>query len=144
MEQTGTRHRIINKAQFARWMLLIGAAVVVGFGLLSWAATRYLDQLEQLSQADAALAAQRVSSLVQAVFVSSVVVALLVASFLAWYGYRAVRSECFPPPGSWVVEGRPVYNGGQARRRGWAQIFLGIFMAGVACAVVYRSWSLLQ
>ncbi|UCH47135.1 MAG: hypothetical protein JSU95_13695 [Betaproteobacteria bacterium] len=143
MERSGTRHRIIKKAQFARWMFMIGAAAVAFFWLLSWVATKYLDKLEQLSQTDAALAAQRISSMVQAVFVASVVFALLVGSYLAWYGYRAVRSECFPPPGSWVVEGRPVYEGSKARRRGWAQIILGIFMAVVACAVVYRSWSLL-
>ncbi|UCD68924.1 MAG: hypothetical protein JSW48_02140 [Betaproteobacteria bacterium] len=124
-------------------MLLIGAAAVGFFWLLSWATTKYLDQLEQMSRTDAALAAQRVSSTVQAVFISSVVFALLVGSFLAWYGYRAVRSECFPPPGAWVIEGRPVYDGSKARRRGWAQIILGVVMAGVACAVVYRSWSLL-
>ena len=143
MEQTDTRHRVIKKAQFTRWMLLIGAAAVVGFGLLSWATTNYLDGLEQLSQTDVALAALRVSSVVQGVFVACVVFAVLVGSYLAWYGYRAVRSECFPPPGSWVVEGRPIYSGAGARRRGWTQVALGILMAGVVCAVVYRSWSLL-
>ena len=143
MEPTGTQHRIIKKAQLVRWMLLIGAGAIVGFGLLSWATANYLDQLEQLSQTDAALAAQRVSSVVQAVLIAFIVVALLVGWFIAWYGYRAVRSECFPPPGSMIVEGRPVYSGAKARLRGWMQIILGVFMAGLACAAVYRSWSLL-
>ncbi len=143
MEQTGTRHRIIKKAHFARWILLIGGAAIVGFGLLSWATTNYLDQLEQLSQMDPALAAQRVSSVVRAVFIASIVVALSVGSFIAWYGYQAVRSECFPPPGSWLIEGQPVYSGAKARWRGWLQFILGMLLAGVACAAVYRSWSLL-
>lgn len=142
MEPTET-HRIIKKEQFARLLLMIGAGAVAVFGLLSWAAARYLDGLEQLAQTDAAQAAQRISSLAQAVFVVSVVVALLVGSFLSWYGYRAARTQCFPPPGTWVIEGRPVYSGTKARLLGWTQILLGIVMAFVACAAVYRSWSLL-
>ena len=142
MEPTGT-HRVIKKEQFTRLLLLIGAGAVAVFGLLSWAAARYLDGLEQLAQTDAAQAAQRISSLAQAVLVASVVVALLVGSFLSWYGYRAVRTQTFPPPGTWLIEGRPVHEGSKARLFGWTQIILGILMAFVACAAVYRSWSVL-
>lgn len=142
MEPTGT-HRIIKKEQLARLLLIIGIGAVAVFGLLSWAAARYLDGLEQLAQTDAAQAAQRISSLAETVFIVSVAVALLVGSFLSWYGYRAVRTQCFPPPGTWVIEGRPVYDGSKARLFGWTQIILGIFMAFVACAAVYRSWSVL-
>lgn len=142
MEPTGT-HRIIKKEQFTRLLLMISAGAVAVFGLLSWAAAMYLDGLEQLAQTDAALAAQRISSLAQAVFVVSVAVALLVGSFLSWYGFRAVRTQRFPPPGTWVIEGRPVYDGSKARLLGWTQIILGILMALVACATVYRSWSVL-
>ncbi|MGD2141697.1 MAG: hypothetical protein PVH25_14990, partial [Burkholderiales bacterium] len=111
--------------------------------LLVWLVTGYLGSLEALSHSDPALAAQRIRVVAKIILATTVVIAAAVGGYVAWYGYRAVRSECFPPPGWWIVEGRPVQTGAMARRIGWIQIVLGILMAAVACAAVYRTWATL-
>ncbi len=143
MQQSDKSHRIVSRAQVIRWVVLIVIAAGAGFWLLLWLVSRYLDSIEQLAASDPALAAQRVSVLIQLVLASSFAFALLVGSYLSWYGYRAVKTACFPPPGSWLIEGRPVYHDNQARQLGWLQIVLGVALAGVASGLAYRTWSLL-
>jgi hypothetical protein len=105
--------------------------------------TGYLDALEELARSNPALAAERVRLVLQIALVTTVVFAVSVGAYVAAYGFRAVRSECFPPPGSWIMEGRPVHKGSKAKRLGWAQIILGIVMTSVACGTVYNTWALL-
>ncbi|NIO43363.1 MAG: hypothetical protein GTO41_26350 [Burkholderiales bacterium] len=143
MRKTDNLHRVVTRSQLLRWFLVCGLVAAAGFWLLMSAITRYLDSLERLAESDPVIAAQRVSFVIQVVFVSSIVFAVLIGLYLGWYGYRAVKSECFPPPGSWLIEGRPIYRGRKARRLGWLQIVLGIIMAVLACGVVYRTWALL-
>ena len=143
MEGNTAQHRVIPRSQFVRMSLLIlGVVVIVGGLLVMWVAG-YLNALSELAESDPALAALRARFVLQAALAATVLVAVLVGSYVAWYGYRAVRSECFPPPGSWVIEGRPVQTGSKARALGWVQIILGIAMAGMACAAVYSAWAVL-
>lgn len=143
MEDKTPQHRIIPKSQLVRASLLILGIVAVGGGLLVSMVAGYLNALAELSHSEPALAAQRIRFVLQIALVTTVVFAVLVGSYVASYGYRALRSEIFPPPGSWIVEGRPVHTGRKARLLGRAQIVLGIVMAGVACAAVYSTWALL-
>ena len=136
-------HRVIQKSHLVRVSLLIFGIAVVGGGLLVSTVAGYLNVLEEMAQADPVQAAQRVRFVLQVALVATVVIAVAVGSYVSVHGYRAVRSECFPPPGTWIVEGRPVHTGSKARRLGWAQTVLGILMAGVACAAVYSTWALL-
>lgn len=143
MESHSTKHRIVSKRQLVRWSMLIVGTVMLCSLLMIWFVSEYVNSLEELAQSQPAEAAQRIFFVTQIALVTTVVFAVAVGSYVAWYGIRAVRSECFPPPGSWIVEGRPLQTGARARRLGWTQIVLGILMAGVACAAVYRTWSLL-
>jgi len=144
METDNTRYHIISKQQLMRISLLVLAIAITAAGLLVWLVSGYLNGLEELAESQPALAADRIFFVAQIALSVTVIVAVAVGSYVAWYGIRAVRSACFPPPGSWVIEGRPVHTGSKARRLGWVQIIAGILMAFVACAAVYRTWSLLQ
>ena len=144
MESDSTKYHIIGKRQLLRISLLVVGIAFFGSLLLVWLVSGYLNDLEDLAKSQPALATERIMFVAQLALGVTVVVAVAVGSYVAWYGFRAVRSECFPPPGSWVIEGRAVHTGSRARRLGWTQIVLGILMAFVACAAVYRTWSLLQ
>jgi len=141
MEPDQAKHRIVSRRKLVRWSLLIVGIAMLGSLLLIWLVSGYLDSLKDVAQSQPAQAAQRILLVAQVVLVTTVVFAVAVGSYVIRYGYRAVRSECFPPPGSWIIEGRPVYTGSKARKLGWTQIVLGILMAGAACAAVYGTWS---
>ena len=144
METESTKYRVISKQRLVQISLLVVAVAAVGAMLLVWLVSGYLNGLEDLAKSQPALATDRILSVAQAALSVTVVVAVAVGSYVVWYGFRAVRSECFPPPGAWIIEGRTVHTGAKARRLGWTQIVLGVLMATVACAAVYRTWSLLQ
>lgn len=144
MESDSTQYHVISKRKLLRISLLIVAIALTASLLLIWSVSGYLNGLEDLAKTQPALATERILFVAQLALGVTVMVAVAVGAYVAWYGIRAVRSECFPPPGSWVIEGRPVQTGSRARRLGWTQIIFGILMACVACAAVYRTWSLLQ
>lgn len=144
METDHTRYHVISKQQLMRISLLAIGIAMTGTLLLVWLVSGYLNGLEELAKSQPALATDRILFVAQVALSVTVIVAVAVGCYVAWYGLRAVRSEYFPPPGSWVIEGRPVHTGAKARRLGWTQIIAGILMACVACAAVYRTWSLLQ
>jgi flagellar basal body-associated protein FliL len=144
MEIDKAKYRTISSRQLLRMTLLVVAMALAGMSLLVWLVNGYLDGLEEMAQSEPAAAAGRIMIVAQLVLGVTVVFAVAVGSYVAWYGCRAVRSERFPPPGSWIIEGRTIHTGAKARRLGLTQIVLGILMATVACAAVYRAWRLLQ
>jgi len=144
MQTDHPTYRTISSRELLRITLLVVAVTLVGSFLLVRLVSGYVNGLEEMAQSHPAEAAERILFVAQLALGVTVVFAVAVGGYVAWYGYRAVRSEHFPPPGSWIIEGRPVHTGAKARRLGWTQIVLGILMAGVACVAVYRTWSLLQ
>lgn len=141
MELDSTKYQTVSKRQFTRWLLLIVGVMLLASLLVIWSVSGYLDSLEQLAESQPVEAAERMWFVVRVALVAIVVFALAVGSYFVWYGYRTVRSERFPPPGSWIVEGQAVQTGTRARRLGWAQIILGIFVAAMVCAAAYRTWT---
>ena len=105
--------------------------------LVILAVRNYLSALAELAQSDPAMAGARASEALFVTLVCTAVVAAAVGAYVVWYGYRAVRAACYPPPGGWVIEGRPVYTGGKARRIGKVQMVLGVAMAAATFATVY-------
>ena len=143
MAPHANRYRIITRKQLVSWSVLIFAAVAVTGAVMLKIVQIYLAGLAELATTEPALAAERASNVLQLVFVSTTVFATGIGSFVVWYGYRAIRSSSFPPPGAWVIEGRPIHSGAKARRLGWAQIILGVMMAVVASYAVYHAWAAL-
>jgi len=143
MESGADQHRIITKRQLVRWLVPIFAIVVVAGAIMLKIVQIYLAGLTELAATAPTLAAARMSGLLELVFVSTAVFAVGVGSYVVWYGYRAVRSKCFPPPGAWVIEGKPVYTGVKAQWLAWVRIALGIIMPVAAGYAVYRAWVLL-
>lgn len=143
MEPPDPQYRIISRQQLARWLVVTLAIVAVAGALMLKFVQIYLAGLAELATVEPALAAARMASVLEIVFVSTAVFAAGIGSYVVWYGYRAVRSRCFPPPGAWVIEGRPVYAGLKAQRLAWVQIVLGIIMPVAACYAVYRAWEVL-
>jgi multisubunit Na+/H+ antiporter MnhB subunit len=141
MELDSTKYQTVSKRQFMRWLLLIVGVMLLASLLVIWFVSGYLDSLEELAESQPVEAAERMWLVVRVALVAIVVFAVAVGSYFVWYGHRTVRSEHFPPPGSWLVEGQTVQTGTRARRLGWAQIVLGIFVAVMACAAAYRTWT---
>ena len=139
-----TGHRVIRKREMVRILLLIFGIATVGGLFLLQLAQSYLATINELAQSNPAQAAQRIGWLLGIVLMGMVVFALAAGGTVIWYGARALRSECFPPPGSWVIEGRQIHTGAKARRLGKVHILLGAVMASTSCIAVYIGWKLLQ
>ena len=137
-------HRVIHKRDMVRIFLLISGIAAVGGLFLLQLAQSYLAAINELAQSNPAQAAQRTGWLLGIVLMSMVVFALAAGGTVIWYGVRALRSECFPPPGSWVIEGREIHTGAKALRLGKMYILLGAVMASTSFIAVYIGWKLLQ
>lgn len=138
------RHRIIRKGEMLRLMLLVFGIAAAACVLLLQLAQGYLASVSELARTNPGLAAQQIAGLLRLVLVGMVILAIGAGAMVVRYGVRAVRTECFPPPGSWVVEGREIYTGEKARRLGRWQIVLGIVMASTSGFTVYFGSKLLS
>ncbi len=143
MESDAYQYRVIKRQQFIRSAVLTIAVMAIIVALLLTLVQMYLAGLVELAELQPALAAQRTSNVLQLVLAIVVVFAVGVGSYAIWYGLRAIKSGSFPPPGAWVIEGRPIHTGDKAQRIALAQIVLGILIPVVACYAVYRAWALL-
>ena len=54
---------------------------------------------------------------------------LAIAAWLAWTALRAIRSQCMPPPGSWIIEGQRTHVGDDAVRRGRILLCCAVVLA---------------
>jgi len=139
-----SQHKIVSRRRLVLWFVLGLAAAVPLILLVQHLGDAYVEQIERLAEQDPAAAARQALSALRVVFG---ILALLIAGvglYLVWLGARARRSGLFPPPGSWVVEGRPVYTGSRATRVGLLQIMLGAVLVVMAGGIVFYCWVVLE
>lgn len=139
-----SQHKIVSRRRLVLWFVLGLAAAVPLILLVQHLGNAYVDEIEQLAEQDPAAAARQALSALRIVFGT---MALLIAGmglYLAWLGARARRSGVFPPPGTWVVEGRPVYAGSRAARAGLLQVMFGAVLMIMAGGIVFYSWIVLE
>lgn len=65
---------------------------------------------------------------------------LAIALWLAWMATRAIRSQCMPPPGSWIIEGQRTHTGSDAVRRGRILLAFAIVLAVLAAGLFAILW----
>jgi hypothetical protein len=67
---------------------------------------------------------------------------VVVAAYLSWVGARVVASGKLPPPGSWIVKGRRIYEGRLARRIGQSFVVLAVVIVAASAGMVWLGWRL--
>lgn len=65
---------------------------------------------------------------------------LAIALWVAWMATRAIRSQCMPPPGSWIIEGQRSHTGRDAVRRGRILLAIAGALAVLAAGLFAMLW----
>ncbi len=123
-----------------RWLLIVAVVCAVAISALLTLAEPYVRALQTLAQANPTLAGAQALSAIQIVLLSAALFSFAIGFYLAWYGYRSVRTGYFPPLRAWLLEGRPTYRGRAAITIGGLHIALGLVIVGTGCAVARYAW----
>lgn len=134
-------YRIMSRT----WAAVIGALLLVAATVIVWfviqkmrASTAALGILYDQSPALAAAEVVRRVRFYAWLYGGSL---LAIAGWIAWMASRAIRSGRMPPPGSWIIEGQRIHEGGAAVRQGrLLLIFAGVLtlLAGGLFATLWR------
>jgi hypothetical protein len=137
-------YRVIDPRDWRLWAVAVPAIVVMG--VLVWAlgsvVRDHVAELQSVALRDPESATRRAAASLRTVLAVSVGGAFLVAAYLAWLGVRVWRSGRLPPPGSWIVTGRPVYSGRFAAPIGRLFIALALVLVAVAIGLLWMGWRL--
>jgi hypothetical protein len=137
-------YRVIDPRDWRLWAVAVPAIVLMG--VLVWAlgstVQHHVAELQSLAAHDLESATRRAAASLRAVLAVSVGGALLIATYLAWLDVRVLRSGRLPPPGSWIVAGRPVYSGRFAAPIGRLFVALALLLAGTAIGLLWAGWHL--
>jgi len=144
MPSDSSQHRIVSRRRLAIWFVLGLAAAVPLILLVQHFGDAYVSEIERLAEQDPAAAARQALAALRIAFGFLAVLIAGLGLYMAWLGARARRAGLFPPPGSWVVEGRPVYTGSRAARAGLLQMMLGAVLVIMAGGIVFYSWVVLE
>lgn len=135
-------YRVISRAT-AAW---IGAVLLAVSALVVWfiiqkmrASTIAFGALYDQSPVDAAREIVRRVHLYAWIYGGSL---LAIAAWLAWMASRAIRSQCMPPPGSWIIEGQRTHVGDAALRRGRILLTCAGALALIAVGLFATLWRL--
>jgi hypothetical protein len=137
-------YRVIDPRDWRVWAVAVPAIVVMG--VLVWAlgsvVQHYVAELQSVAALDPESAARRAAASLRTVLAISAGGAFLVGTYLAWLGVRVWRSGKLPPPGSWIVAGRPVYSGRFAAPIGRLFIALALLLVAAAIGLLWAGWRL--
>lgn len=136
------RYRVMSRATAASIgvVLLAVAALVVWFLIQKMrAASIEFGALYDRSPGDAAIEVVRRVHRLAWIYGGSL---LAIAAWLAWMASRAIRAQCMPPPGSWIIEGQRTWMGDAALRRGRILLACAGALALVALGFFGALWRL--
>lgn len=142
MRASSDAYRVITRREAVRWLLACAVVCAVAVPFLLRLADSYVGDLQALAREDAARAFAQARIAIQVVVLSVAALSAAVGVYLMWCGYRAVRNQTFPPLGSWVLEGSPVFTGRKAIAIGWLYLAAGLAIIGVGCTATYYAWAL--
>ncbi len=135
-------YRVLSRAT-AAWigaMLLAVAVLVVWFIIQKMrASSAEFGALFDQSPADAAIEIVRRVHLYAWIYGGSL---LAIAAWLAWIASRAIRAQCMPPPGSWIIEGQRTHVGDAALRRGRILLACAAVLALIGVGLFATLWKL--
>ena len=137
-------YRVLDPRDWRLWA--VGVPVVVVVGVLVWAlgalVQRHVAELQSVAVLDPESAARRAAGSLRTALAVTVGSVSLVATYLAWLGVRVWRSGRIPPPGSWIIAGRPVYSGRFAAPIGRLFIVLALLLLAAALGLLWAGWHL--
>ena len=135
-------YRIVSRAR-AAW---IGAALLAAATFVVWfviqkmrASNAEFGALFDQSPEQAALEVVRRVHLYAWIYGGSL---LAIAAWIAWMASRAIRSQCMPPPGSWIIAGQRTHVGSAAVRRGRILQYCAGALALLAVGLFATLWKL--
>ena len=137
-------YRVIDPRDWRVRVAFLAAlgALAVLFWALSLAIRSHVAALQAVAAIDPDDAARRAASSLRTLFTLMVSGNTMVAAYVAWQGVRVISSGQLPPPGSWIIKGRPVYTGRFARRIGQLFVALAVLLVGASVAMLWFGWSL--
>ncbi|NIR29915.1 MAG: hypothetical protein GWN84_11500 [Gammaproteobacteria bacterium] len=128
IEQPAEQYRVI-KRRSALIGVIVAAVVFIPGGLAVIRYTEnYLALVERVSRVAPERALEEAMFLFRWIMGSAIVMAFASAAYLAWYGYRVIKTERNPPPGSWIIEHQRIATGRRARRGGYAQLAAAVLL----------------
>ncbi len=137
-------YRVIDPRDWRLWAVAVAAIVVMGVlvGVLGSVVRHHVAELQSVALQDPESATRRAAASLRTVLAVSAGGAFLVATYVAWLGARVWRSGRLPPPGSWILAGRPVYSGRFAAPIGRLFIVLALLLVAVASGLLGIGWRL--
>ncbi|MDH3290531.1 MAG: hypothetical protein OEO20_04315 [Gemmatimonadota bacterium] len=137
-------YREIDPRDKRIWLIVFG---VLGVGLAAlWGLNAIVQdhaaELQSLAESDPDAARRQAAASLRAVLSVITLLNVLVAAFLAWQGMRSLSTGRSPPPGSWIIRGRPVYTGRTAIRVGRILIAAAILLAVATLVMLWLGWGL--
>lgn len=135
-------YRVISRKR-AAW-LVIGLLILTGIAavlIADWTAT-YLTGIGARLESNPEAATAQFQLTLRILAAGQFVLALALVAYLLRFGLRSKRCQMLPPPGSWVVEGRPVRRGEDARRISRIIIGLALVIGIVALAISALIWQM--
>jgi len=142
MRASSDPYRVISRRQAVRWVLAFAVVCSLAIPILLRLADSYVGDLQTLAREDAPRAFAQARTTIQFVVLSIAGFSAAIGAYLMWYGYRAARNATFPPLGSWVLEGRPVFAGRKAIAIAWLYLAAGLAIIGVGCTATYYAWAI--
>jgi len=129
------------------WRVRVVALAAVGLLLaLLWALVlavrEHVATLKAVAATDPGDAARRAGSFLRTMIALLAAGNVVVAAYLSWVGARVVTSGKLPPPGSWIVKGRRIYEGRLARRIGQSFVVLAVVIVAASAGMVWLGWRL--
>lgn len=142
----GTAHdyRVIDPTDWRLWAVVVPAITLIGalVWILGNAVQHHVAELQSIAAIDPESAVRRAATSLRIAVAVGVGGGFLTAVYLGWLGVRVVQSGCVPPPGAWIVAGRPVYAGRFAFRIGRLLIALAALLAAASAGVLWVGWRL--
>ena len=87
----------------------------------------WLNQESSLQGMDQTSRADQLQLLLRVIFLPLIPIGV----YVVFLGYRIIRSDRFPPPGSRIFKRLPVQRGTLARVRGWLALTTGLCLCGL-------------
>lgn len=137
-------YREIDPRDKRIWLIAFGV-LAVGLALLwglNTVVQNHAAELQTLADSDPAGARRQAAATLRAVLSVITLLNVLVAAFLAWQGVRSLSTGRSPPPGSWIIRGRPVYTGRTAVRVGGILIGAAVVLAVATVVMLWLGWRL--
>jgi hypothetical protein len=141
MRASSDGYRVISRREAARWLLACAVVCAIAIPILLRLADFYAGDLQALARKDTPRALAQARVAIQFVLLSVAALSAAMGACLMWYGYRAARTATLPPPGSWILEGRPVFTGRKAAAIARLYLAAGLAIIGVGCTATYYAWT---